>query len=112
MNEADEWGKDPSVQRMRVVFSHMEQGYRKLLKGVGISFYDERLPRARDAARALFEKAWSLSQSRGMDLDDDAIGGLYMHLLAWALGRAGAKIDAHSLPDDERLKALSREVLP
>jgi hypothetical protein len=112
MNETDEWGKDPSVQRMRVVFSHMEEGYRKLLKEMGISFYDERLPRARDAARALFEKAWSLGQSRGMDLDDDAIAGLYMHLLAWALGSAGAKVSPGALPDDERLKALCREVMP
>jgi hypothetical protein len=112
MNETDEWGKNPSVQRMRVVFSHMEEGYRKLLKAMGMSFYDERLPRARDAARAFFEKAWSLGQSRGMDLDDDAIAGLYMHLLAWALGRAGAKVASGALPDDERLKSLCREVVP
>ena len=42
MNEADEWGKDPSVQRMRVVFAHMEKGYKELLKKLGMSFYDER----------------------------------------------------------------------
>ena len=111
MVEIDEWGRDPSVQRMREVFSRMEEAQGKLLKQMGISSLDSRLRQARDKARILFEKAWSHSATQDINTGDDTVAGLYTYCLAWALGHSGVEVPEKFLPDDERLKDLIREII-
>ena len=111
MVEIDEWGRDPSVQRMRRVFSGMEAARKKLLEQVGLSSLDRRLGQARDKARILFEKAWSHSATKGLSMSDDEAAGLYIYCLSWALGQCGVEVPEKFLPDDERLEDLIREII-
>ncbi|MBW1703736.1 MAG: hypothetical protein JRJ86_01040 [Deltaproteobacteria bacterium] len=106
MSEIDEWGRDPSVQKMRGVFSRMEAAQRKLLEQVGISSLDIRLRQAREKARGLFERTWSHAATQDLDMGDDAVAGLYSYCLAWALGHAGIEVPGKFLSDDKRLRDL------
>ncbi len=111
INERDEWGRDPSVLRMRQVFSYMEAAQIELLKQLRISQLDSRLGRAREIAKGFFERAWALSVSRGMDIGEEEAAVLYIHCLAESLRKCGVEVSAEVLPDDERLSALADEVL-
>jgi hypothetical protein len=111
MVEIDEWGRDPSVRRMRAVFSRMEEAQGKLLEQVGVRSLDRRLGQARDKARILFEKAWSHSATKGLSMGDGEAAGLYIYCLSWALGQSGVQVPERCLPDDERLKDLIREII-
>ncbi len=111
MNERDEWGVDPSVRKMRSVFSHMESEQSKLLKKLGMSLFDMRLRSAREEAKDVFERTWSLANSRGLNVDEAAIAGLYTRCLAWSLRKIGIKIPTESLPCEEHLNVLLQEVL-
>ena len=111
MVEIDEWGRDPSVRRMREIFSHMEAARKKLLEQMGLSSLDRRLGQARDKARILFEKAWSHSATKGLSVSDDEAAGLYVYCLSWALGQSGVEVPEKFLPDDKRLKGLIREII-
>lgn len=91
MIERDEWGVDPSVKRMRRIFSRMEAAQEELLEILQVSPYDRRLGEGREMAKALFEMAWPLAASRGMGSDGEA-AGLYRICLARALGRNGINI--------------------
>ncbi len=111
MIEIDDWGRDPSVRRMREIFSRMEEFQVKLLEQAGVSALDGRLRQARDKARILFEKAWSHSATKGLSMGDVETAGLYIYCLAWALGQSGVEVPEKLLPDDERLKDLIREII-
>ncbi|MFH1292625.1 MAG: hypothetical protein ABIJ44_00675, partial [Pseudomonadota bacterium] len=52
-----------SVRKMRSVFSHMEAEQSKLLKKLGMSPFDIRLRSAREEAKDVFERTWSLANS-------------------------------------------------
>lgn len=112
MDETDDWGRDPSIQQMRHVFSMMDAGQRRLLLDGEISPFDTRLRRARDTARALFEKSWSLASSRGLNMGNEEIAVLYAICLAGALNRLGLKVLEEAMPRHEKLAALVQEVLP
>ena len=111
INERDEWGRDPSVLRMRQVFSCMETAQVELLKQLGISQFDSRLGRARETARQFFERAWALSVSRGVDIAEEEAAVLYIHCLVLSLSKCGMEVSDAVMPDDERLSALAKEVL-
>jgi len=111
MSETDEWGRDPSVQKMRRVFSGMEAAQKKLLEQVGISSLDSRLRQAREKARGLFERTWSHAATQDLNMGDDEVAGLYTYCLAWALGHTGIEVSGKFLPDDERLSDLIKEIL-
>ena len=111
MNERDEWCNDPSVRHMRSVFSHMESDQSKLLKKLGMSPFDMRLRSAREEAKDVFERAWSLANSRGLNVDEVEIAGLYMRCLAWGLRKTGIQIPNEGLPCEEHLNVLLQEVL-
>ena len=112
MNEIDDWGRDPSVQQMRHVFSMMDAGQRRLLRDGEISPFDTRLRRGRDTARALFENAWSLASSRGINVSEEEIAVLYAICLAGALNRLGLKVPEAAVAGHDKLAALAQEVLP
>ena len=111
MVEIDEWGRDPSVQRMRAVFSRMEEAQIKLVEQVGLSSLDSRLREARDKARILFEKAWSHAATKGLGMVEDEAAGLYLYCLTWAFGQSGVDVPEGLLPDNERLEGLIREII-
>ena len=111
MNERDDWGSDSSVRKMRSVFSHMEAEQSKLLKKLGMSPFDIRLRSAREEARDVFERTWSLANSRGLNVDEVEIAGLYMRCLAWSLRKAGIQVPTEGLPCEEHLNVLLQEVL-
>ena len=111
MNERDEWCSDPSVRHMRSVFSHMEADQSKLLKKLGMSLFDMRLRGAREEAKDVFERAWSLANSRGLNVDEVEIAGLYIRCLAWGLRQTGIQVPTEGLPCEEHLNVLLQEVL-
>ena len=111
MNERDDWGSDPSVRKMRSVFSHMEAEQSKLLKKLGMSPFDIRLRSVREEARDVFERTWSLANSRGLNVDEVEIAGLYTRCLAWGLRKTGIQVPTEGLPCEEHLNVLLQEVL-
>jgi hypothetical protein len=110
MTERDEWSLDPSVQRMRRIFSRIEAAQKELLEKLQVSPYDRSLGEGREMAKALFERAWPLAASRGMDSDGEA-AGLYRLCLAWALGRNGIDVPEALNREYAALASVLQEVL-
>jgi len=110
MHDTDEWGRDPSVRKMRGIFSRMESAQGDLLKLLGIPPLDQRLKPARAKARDLFVRAGSLPASRNPDTSDADLAALYVHCLARALEMAGIKVPTDKLSDGENIAAIVREV--
>jgi hypothetical protein len=111
MNERDEWVSDPSVRKMRSIFLCMEAAQKKLIDNLDISPFDIRLRGAREAAKDLFEHAWSLASSQGLNVGEEETVRLYIHCLTWAIGKSGIKVPAGIWPDDERIRVLLQEAL-
>jgi len=86
--ENDDWGRDPSVRRMRKVFAKLEQAHNLLLKQLQISWLDTRLADVRETALVLFERALSRMGRR----DDRDMVNLYLDALVQALRRADISI--------------------
>ncbi len=107
----DEWGHDPSVQRMRRVFFSIEEAQRELLICLNISFLDGRLRRSREQALELFERTWSKAIRKGTMGEKDA-APLYLHCLARTLRSAGVEVSEEFLPRDEAIVHLLRKSLP
>ena len=78
----DEWGRDPSVQSMRRVFSFMEEAQHGLLSRLNISRFDRRLRSIREKALGLFEQAWPLAVRHGMMMSEKDAAPLYIYCLA------------------------------
>jgi hypothetical protein len=112
MNEMDEWGRDPSVQSMRDVFSRMEVAQGLLLEQLHISPFDSRLRGVREAAKNLFERSWALANARHVNMDKEKAARLYLHCLASALGTCGVEVPSELLPGEEPFWGLVREVSP
>ena len=108
----DEWGRDPSVQRMRRIFSDFEKVQNSLLKEINISLFDSRLRNIRTAARDLFEKSYSLAASKGRPVDDRAMADLYRFSFLKSLRMAGIGIPKEILPKDRAFAELVNEVAP
>ena len=94
----DEWGRDPSVQRMRRIFAAIDAKQARLLDGAGIHRFDKRLSRWRKAALRLFEQSWSGAVQAGVCLGEKDISDLYLHCLARVLGGRGVTIPDRALP--------------
>ena len=109
--ENDEFGHDPSVQRMRKIFSSMEKAQWELLEKLKISTFDDRLRNIRKTALDLFGKSFPLAVSKGMDLDEKASAGLYAFCLAQSLKPVGIDVSADLLPDNKQLEAVVVEAL-
>ncbi len=105
MNRAfeDEWGRDPSVQSMRRVFSFMEEAQGQLLKGLNISLFDRRLRRGRQHALELFEQAWPSAIKQGIITGEKDAAPFYVHCLAQALKLARIEVPDELLPKDEKI---------
>ena len=77
MEKKDEFGHDPAIRGMRRVFAQMETAQRDLLTDAGLSPFDPRLRRWREAARPLFEQGWSKAIRQGLQLTEEEAGMLY-----------------------------------
>lgn len=108
----DEWGHDPSVERMRRVFQAMEEAQEAFLREIGLSTLDVRLRRARENARSCFERVWPLALERGVTVGEKRAGLLYLHCLARALRTAGVRVPDKASLADESISRFLREVLP
>ncbi len=108
--DPDEWGKDPSVQIMRMVFKGMEKAQHGLLKRLDILPYDLRIRRWRKQALALFERAWGVANRMGIPMDEQTASAVYVHCLAKIIGSEGINIPAGLLPEVKSVENIFREV--
>ena len=99
----DEWGRDPSVQSMRRVFSFMEEAQQELLSRLNISLFDKKLRHIRKRALELFEQAWPLAARQRIILSEKDAAPLYAHCLARALSSAGVNVPNELLPKDDKI---------
>ena len=97
MSDPDEWGHDPSVQRMRRVFARMEILQKDFIDRLKISPWEGRLRRSREEARNLFERMWPLAIRKGITLDEKDAAILYTHGLARTLIQNGIKVPPETL---------------
>ena len=109
--ENDDFGHDPSVQRMRKIFSSMEKVQWDMLEKLKISTFDDRLRNIRKTALDIFGKSFQLAISRGMDLDEDASAGLYAFCLAQSLKPVGIDVTDDLLPNNKQLEAVVMETI-
>ena len=101
MGFQDDWGRDPSVQRMRRVFANMEAIQKDLLDRLECPPFDYRLRRSREEARDLFERMWPPATRRGITGNEEEAAVLYAHCLAKTLTRNGLNVPLHALPYHE-----------
>ena len=107
----NDWGADPQVRYLRMVFAAIESSQTQFLKDIDISPFDERLRRWRDAALKLFEKAWTLSARRSISSNKEEISNLYLHCLAHFLKLNRIDISQEALPESEDMARLIYEAL-
>ncbi len=103
---ADEWGRDPGVQRMRSVFGKIEEAQSGFLGDSALSPVDERLKAWRREALKSFEHHLSRAVRKGMDLSDNEIAVLYVTCLAHVIQRNGVKIPSAFRLKDEKIVRL------
>ena len=107
--ETDEWGKDPSVRAMRLVFAGIEERQDSFLHDLRISRLDSRLRQWRKDALQLFEQSWARGTRKGIRLEEKDLADLYAHCLATVLTRSGIEAPAGALPDNAMAKQLTEE---
>lgn len=96
----DDWGQDPSVQRLRRVFASMETVQEELLNRLNLSPYDKRLRKFRQKALVLFERAFTLAAKRGVVMSEENAASVYLHCLGQALRSDGIEVPHEALADD------------
>lgn len=92
--QVDQFGYDPAIRQMRRIFSQLEAASKELLSAAGISPFDPRLRRWREAARELFERGWAKAAQRNMPLTADEAGILYALALKSLMERDGIPASA------------------
>jgi len=113
MQNIDEFGRDPAIRMMRMVFASMESAQKALLADTGISTFDPRVRRWRETARELFERGWAKAAQQGMQLTEVEAGILYGFALERQMERDGISLPQLSTSgkQDARLHKI-RELVP
>ena len=111
MNQIDEWGRDPSVRKMRKVFKAMEIAQTGLLQDLGINPYDLRIRSWREKALTLFERAWVTADRMGMIMDEGLASTIYVNGLAKIMDSEGIIIPAGQLNSGEEVEKIFKEIL-
>ena len=109
--QADEWGRDPSVRRMREIFSSMEKAQGELLGRIAIFPFDPRLRPVRRKALESFERVWALSARKGVVLGEEEVTSLYLLCLVDGLVSEGIHVPPKLLTTNERLNDLFKQGL-
>jgi hypothetical protein len=112
MQERDDWGRDPQVRYMRRIFGNMEAAQKAFLERLGIVPFDERLRRMREAALHQMEQVWTMATRRGIAIQEDEFGSLYLHCFARLLQSRGLEMPPEALPVNEKIAKLLKEVGP
>lgn len=107
--EIDEWGRDPSIQRMRRVFAAAEAAQDRLLEELKISLLDKRLRQWRKIALHLFEQSWARAATQRTGLVEKDLGDLYVCCLARVLESKGVAVPRRVLPDNAAVSGLLEE---
>jgi hypothetical protein len=108
--QTDDWGRDPGVRAMRGVFARMESSQKTFLASLGISARDPRLRSWREKTLKSFERSWAEMARRGLDMDEERAGVLYVHLLAGVMASDGVPVESGRLQDDRDVKKFLQEV--
>ncbi len=111
MSTYDEWGQDPSVQKMRRIFAHMEKYQEDLIERLNLSPLDERLRRVRELTRHLFEQAWPLAQRKGLTPNEEDVASLYLHCFVKMLNWEGVKVHSYLFLGDQKIHQFLNEKL-
>jgi len=109
MGVQDDWGNDPSVQRMRRVFARMEMIQKDLLISLKISPFDHRLRLSREEGRDLFERVWPTATRKGITASEEDAAVLYAHCLAKTLTRNRIKVLPGAVQKHEGIAELLNE---
>lgn len=110
MNTTDEFGKDPAVQKTRVLFSMMEKSDRALLESLNISPFDKRLRMIRDIRHHLYEKSFSLAMNKGFYMDKETALALFDHCQKIAVAKCGFNYPLEST-ENSRISGLVQEAM-
>ncbi len=106
----DDWGTDPSIQRMRMIFSAMEELDSALIKHTDVSPFDTRLRGIRAMSLELFEKSYSHSLSKGIQPDNKFILELFRHCHITAYRKHGISLNDQRNKENHEIAALIREI--
>ncbi len=109
MQQKDEFGHDPGVQRTRAYFSRMEALDSALITQSGISRFDLRLRPARALRFRLFEAACSRACHKGQAMNDQKTMALFEICQALAFKNSGLPVSLPSGDVDPDLAALAKE---
>lgn len=110
-NGNNDWGRDPAIQSMRLVFAMMEETQGTVLRALGMSPLDRRLRVWRENTLRLFEQTWGQAAKRGHSLDERQVADLYGACFAHILGKAGISVPPSAHPYDEAVIRLAGEIL-
>lgn len=106
----DEWGRDPSIQRMRKIFSAMEELDRALIKSTDTSPFDTRLRAIRAMSLELFEKSYAHGLSKGVQPDNLFILELFRHCHVTSFTKHGITVHGQDGKENHKIADLIREV--
>jgi len=106
VNGDRDWGADPAVRAMRLVFAALERAEAGLLDRLEIERLDPRLRAWRERARDRFQAAWPRALAQGLARQPDEAALLYLLALGRALGEEGVELPAGALPDAPELAGL------
>jgi hypothetical protein len=110
VTQTDDWGRDPGVRAMRKVFAQMERSQGAFLQSLGIAPHDARLRLWREKTLGMFEKSWAEMTRRRVNMDEERVGSLYVHLLARVMTSEGVSIGPGVLKEDRDMEKLLWEV--
>ncbi len=110
MNEKDEFGHDPAVRAMRMVFARMEQVYRNTLEAAALSPFDRRLRVWREQSLQLFEQAWAKAGRQGLAKTEDDVTALYARCLVRVLEKGKVSVPAGIVAPDEAFERVVQEI--
>jgi hypothetical protein len=108
----NEWDRDPSVRRMRNLFSSMEKAQEDLLRKTAVSSFNGRLRPIREKTLDSFEGVWARSIRRGFALSEEEVTSLYLLCLMKQLTSEGIRVSPDLIPANERIIALLEEATP
>jgi len=109
MIDQDEWGRDPSVQTMRKVFSSIERAQHLFFLQLQVSFFDERIRRWRERALTIFEKMWDYAAQKGIPMDQESASDIYIFALARVINSDNVNVSDDKFPQDTKIKKIFME---
>jgi hypothetical protein len=108
MKTIDEFGKDPTVQRTRKLFSLMERMDKTLFESLKLSQFDERFRTIRETRQSLYEKSFSRAIYKGIFMDEETALELFNYCQKKAVTKCGFEYPLQ-YSDNPRITALIEE---